>query len=373
MPTASTRLLLAFGLLAVAATLPVAHSHAAAPQNAKAPAARAAAPLNIGDPAPALRPAKWLKQAPIPAFEKGKVYVVEFWATWCGPCKANIPHLTELAKQYRGKVEVVGVDIWESDDPKANTLPKVEAFVRSQGAKMDYHVAADAPDNRVANAWMRAAGEDGIPAAFVVGKDGRIAWIGNPALGLAEVLPQVVAGTFDVAAARASRDQKRGPAVAIQKAMDAKDYAGAIRVIDAEISRDPKNGEQRWAFARFNALARLDVPEFEKRARALLAENDGNLGVYNLLCALLASSPGLKPEAYRFGLTLVSEALPKNERRFLFLNMGAEMNALLGEKAAAVRMQTEAVKAADEDPNVTAEGRERQRKALEKYRAAAGA
>ena len=182
-----------------------------------------------------------------------------------------------------------------------------------------------------------------------------------------------VAGTFDVAAARASRDQKRGPAVAIQKAMDAKDYAGAIRVIDAEISRDPKNGEARWAFARFNALARLDVPEFEKRARALLAENDGNLGVYNLLCAVLASSPGLKPEAYRFGLTLVSEALPKNERRFLFLNMGAEMNALLGEKAAAVRMQTEAVKAADEDPNVTAEGRERQRKALEKYRAAAGA
>ena len=112
--------------------------------------------LNIGDPAPVLQPAKWLKGMPIPRFEQGHVYVVEFWATWCGPCKANIPHLTALAKQYRGKVEVIGMDVWESPDPSIKTLPKVTAFVKSEGTHMDYHVAADATNNRVADAWLKA-------------------------------------------------------------------------------------------------------------------------------------------------------------------------------------------------------------------------
>ena len=126
-----------------------------------------AAPLDPGDPAPALNPAKWLKGAPITGFEKGKVYVVEFWATWCGPCKANIPHLTELAHQYKDKVSITGVSIWESHDPTdTNYFNKVEKFVESEGDKMDYTVAVDSPQSDVAKAWMVAAGEKGIPASF---------------------------------------------------------------------------------------------------------------------------------------------------------------------------------------------------------------
>src|SRR5437588_12539911 len=66
-----------------------------------APAARADGTLSVGDPAPKLQVKEFVKGDPVKELEKGKVYVVEFWATWCGPCRATIPHLTELAKEHK--------------------------------------------------------------------------------------------------------------------------------------------------------------------------------------------------------------------------------------------------------------------------------
>ena len=57
----------------------------------------------IGKPPPPIQVAKWVKGEPLQEFEKGKVYVVDFWATWCGPCIAAIPHLTRLRERHGGK------------------------------------------------------------------------------------------------------------------------------------------------------------------------------------------------------------------------------------------------------------------------------
>src|SRR5262245_48165741 len=77
--------------------------------------------LTIGDKAPALAIEKWVKGTPVESFQNGKVYVVEFWATWCSPCVAGMPHLTELQKKFKAKgVTVIGCT---SKDPN-NSLDK---------------------------------------------------------------------------------------------------------------------------------------------------------------------------------------------------------------------------------------------------------
>ena len=70
--------------------------------------------LTIGDPAPALSGVTWVKGKLGPT--TGKVYVVEFWATWCGPCKAIAPILDELATELDGKLKIAKVNVDDNGD-----------------------------------------------------------------------------------------------------------------------------------------------------------------------------------------------------------------------------------------------------------------
>ena len=150
-------------------------------------------------------------------FEPGKIYIVEFWATWCGPCKASIPLLSEL-QQQNPDVTFIGMNCLEESPAD------VPAFVAKMGDKMNYRVAMDDADGSMAKAWLEAADQDGIPTAFLIGKDSKIAWIGHPTR-LGDVLKQVLAGTFDpqTAAAEAAADQQVDELV--QEAIDSRDLA----------------------------------------------------------------------------------------------------------------------------------------------------
>jgi thiol-disulfide isomerase/thioredoxin len=163
-----------------------------------------AATLQVGDPAPALQVSKWIQGSPVKEFQRDKAYIVEFWATWCGPCRASIPHLNEIHAKYKDKgLVVIGQDAWEQD-PDA-----VAPFVKKMGDQMTYRVALDDKDGKMAKTWMEAAGEDGIPTAFVVDKRGMIAWIGHPMKLPESILDQVLTGNFDVKKAAAEYKKQK--------------------------------------------------------------------------------------------------------------------------------------------------------------------
>ncbi len=140
--------------------------------------------LGVGDKAPEISVVNWAKGTEIKSFEPGKIYVVEFWATWCVPCKMAIPHLTELAKKYDGKVSFIGVDVLEhtKENTDQSIIDHATAFVKSMGAKMDYNVAIDGANGFMANHWLDAGEQQGIPATFVINDKGQVAWIGHPDL-----------------------------------------------------------------------------------------------------------------------------------------------------------------------------------------------
>lgn len=185
--------------------------------------------LGVGDTAPGLDIETWVKGDET-KIQEGNVYVVEFWATWCAPCKRSIPHLTKLQEQYADEgLTIIGVS---ADDKDTET---VEKFVRSQGGKMAYTVAVDRRQG-TKRAWFDAAKQNGIPCAFVVDRRGKVAWIGNP---LDEefdaTLKGVMTGRFDP-----KLSKKAQPILeAARTARKLQNWRSASKYYDEVINLDP--------------------------------------------------------------------------------------------------------------------------------------
>ncbi len=150
----------------------------------------------LGDPAPPLSIAHWIKGKAVDLKEgQGKnIYVVEFWATWCGPCLTSIPQLTQMQKQFKDKnVVFIGVS-----DEEVKT---VKSFVGKMGDKMDYVVAIDS-GKKTADAYKGAFGVRDIPHAFIVDRTGNLVWHGPPTAGLDNAIEEILEGKYDLTGAK---------------------------------------------------------------------------------------------------------------------------------------------------------------------------
>ncbi|TJZ54764.1 TlpA family protein disulfide reductase [Sphingobacterium olei] len=274
--------------------------------------------LGIGDTAPKLQYAKWIQGTPFDLTQKDMVYVIEFWATWCGPCVAAMPHLSELAAQYKDEARFIGVNIWEKtgDKPYESSLPKVIQFVEGSKDRMTYNVIADNNELYMSNTWMRAAGQNGIPSTFVV-KNNQIVWIGHPSK-LDEIIPAVIADTFDITVYKAQFEKAKESSKAtmqlfatfstqVNEAVAAKDYDKAFTIIDESATKTP-------ILAYTSKIEKLKIllEHFsEQKAIAYIkeitnAEKDRYEGT---LASFLIERENLSKETYEFAATLVDKAI----------------------------------------------------------------
>lgn len=260
-----------------------------------APQAERPFAVMLGDTAPAIQVAEWVQGNPVARFEPGQIYVVEFWATWCGPCKVAIPHLNELSREYSGgegkpAVQFIGVSVWENiSEDEPYWVPK---FVKEMGDKMTYTVAADLVKTSdepgpMAKTWMEAAGQRGIPTAFIVNREGRIAWIGSP-FAIDKPLAEIVAGKWDIeAAAKKYALEMRLEGVTakirkeITKAKKEKDFAGALRLLDEAVAKEaalePTFGLERY-FLLLEVQRTSDAATYGQRlVSQILADNASQL------------------------------------------------------------------------------------------------
>ncbi len=158
--------------------------------------------LTIGSQAPSIDIEHWLSDGDgkfkhIKDFEKGKVYVVEFWATWCGPCIASMPHISKLQDDYAKRgVTVISVSDEDVETVQEFLERKTEDDEKTYGELTKNYCLTTDPDKSVHEAYMQAAKQNGIPTAFIVGKKGLIEWIGHPT-SMDETLEQVVTDKWD--------------------------------------------------------------------------------------------------------------------------------------------------------------------------------
>jgi len=202
--------------------------------------------LLIGDPVPGLKPGEFLKGDPVADIIPGKIYVVEFWASWCGPCRANLPGLSELQKKFPG-VCIIGVST-ESDVEAAKAYVARETEHIGYRLCMDARLAADETDGWMTRHWLHANFQLGIPAAFIVDTAGKLAWSGHPAQ-LETPLSEVVAGSWDLpAAAQAHREallkNRERERFRLQREISALarsggDHAALVSAIDKGLSANP--------------------------------------------------------------------------------------------------------------------------------------
>ncbi|RVQ46851.1 TlpA family protein disulfide reductase [Sinorhizobium meliloti] len=211
--------------------------------------------LQTNSLAPALKVQDWVRGQTLANFQPGKVYIVEFWATWCGPCSSTMPDLMQLQDKYRDSgVEVVAVAADEEAATADEAQAYLDAWLTEKFPKLNFRVGLDCT-GEMNKLWMEASFSSGIPSSFVVDRDSHIAFIGHPT-ELDDVLPKVLDGSWRSSDQAKAADRKRiaegREEVFLSKiaaAVKMEDWKTALSVVEEGIALMPDSIQLRMAHA----------------------------------------------------------------------------------------------------------------------------
>jgi thiol-disulfide isomerase/thioredoxin len=245
--------------------------------------------LRVGDKAPNLQNLIWIKGKPIEKLAKGNIYIVEFGTVGCTPCRASIPHLSKLQMENPKKLTIISVFVWENkefDSISTGYVNRVNRFVKKMGDQIKYRVAVDNPQRSVDFNWMRAAKQDGVPVAFVVDRDGIIAWIGYP-LDLDSVINEITENTFDRKGGEIKEIEKQSEYSSLLDSNH--DIYSRLKLVNRLIQQNP--ADQMLYFFKFRIELGINEDSAYEFARNLLnSENEH-----------------LEPALYYIGRSIVEE------------------------------------------------------------------
>ena len=293
--------------------------------------------LSIGSVAPQFTDLKWIRGLPVTTFAKDQVYVVEFWATWCGPCLQSVLHLADLQKTWGSKVQFIGITDEEQEAVDAFLQQKARGFESTWGDVLNYSIALD--QKRIASGdWMDNSGQQGIPCAFIVGKSGNLEWIGHP-MAIDGPLQAVVAGTWDLNKARDAMVAEQR----LNMALEQGNMASAMQSAEQLTTLFPESFDH--AMTRLELLIRSErFAEAKEAAAVALGTCQSNPDALNSLAWLLATGTDSTQVELNVAQTAARRAAELTQQKdSSVLDTLARVTARMGDLAGAIELQKKAI------------------------------